>query len=191
MSSLTALLQGTWNIAKRSGYTDASNVNSQVFRNLSLELRRSTLEQPVHTLKMDEDYHFLYGSVPNTLQAKICVAWMKRYFETAGDHNPTKNEIHLDVTTKKAIYQLYAQEMNNYNEEYPVYSYGKFVFIWNEVFSHVSIREYKDVTGKCDFCAKLTILRQDTNNWCEHCRDDNNRREAGERKTMSDDRPVV
>ena len=35
----------------------------------------------------------------------------------------------------------------------------KFLEIWDECFSHVKVREYKNVCGKCQDCAELSILR--------------------------------
>ena len=41
-------------------------------------------------------------------------------------------------------------------------SYQHFVKIWNDVFPHVKIREWKSVTGKCSECEMLSKLRHST-----------------------------
>lgn len=49
--------------------------------------------------------------IPNTPSVLTCWAWMKYYFELVGDFEPnTVNEIHLEPTTIKSIWEAYKRE---------------------------------------------------------------------------------
>ena len=91
--------------------------------------------------------------LPNTEAARECYVWMKEYFNVAGDHMPNKKEIHLD---NEPIFKLY----DRYKKQ-TIYhlGYTQWRNIWTELFPHVKMREYKQVTGKCQCCAILSRLR--------------------------------
>jgi hypothetical protein len=91
--------------------------------------------------------------LPNTEAARECHVWMKEYFNIAGDHMPNSKEIHLDNEPISNIYNRYIKQT--------IYhlGYTHWRNMWKELFSHVKMREYKQVTGKCQCCAILSRLR--------------------------------
>jgi len=65
-----------------------------------------------------------------------------------GDHIPNaKDQIHLDPIDKITIYEEYLQEVDVTHADIDPVGYSKFLEIWKELFPHVSIREFKAVTG--------------------------------------------
>ena len=97
--------------------------------------------------------------MPLSAKAYYCVGWMKEFFDLVGDHNPNSNEIHLEKQDKKEIYDLYLAKFEGILDNEDIVSYSYFNRLWDKLFSHVRIREYKAVTGKCHFCAVLTEAR--------------------------------
>lgn len=71
---------------------------------------------------------------------------------------PNVREIHLEKTEKKTIYQIMVQDRISE----VTLNFGS--RIWKTHFSHVKIREFKSVTGKCQFCAILSDIRSTTQN---------------------------
>ena len=66
-------------------------------------------------------------------------------------HQPNANEIHIDPIDIKEVWNLYKTDPVVASEE-KVYGYEAFTKIWRDVFPKVKIREYKNVTGKCEVC---------------------------------------
>ena len=97
--------------------------------------------------------------MPNGPGSGYCVAWMKDYFTLVGDPSPNSGEIHLEMQDKKDVYKEYRADFDKVIEFEEVVSYSYFLKLWDTMFKHVKIREYKSVTGKCHFCAVLTELR--------------------------------
>lgn len=60
-------------------------------------------------------------------------------------------EIHIDPIDKKELWNYYKSDTFVQSHD-KVYGYETFTTIWNEVFPKVKIREYKNVTGKCEIC---------------------------------------
>ena len=86
-------------------------------------------------------------------------AWLSAYVELVGDKQPNrKMEIHLEYRTKYEIYLEYRDESKEMLKSIPI-TYESFVAMWNRSFSHVHIRKYKAVEGKCVTCAILTQMR--------------------------------
>ena len=74
---------------------------------------------------------------------------MKVYFDQFGDHIPnSKDQIHLDPIDKFTIYEEYMQEKQISNIGIAPLCYSKFLIMWTTLFPHVSIREFKAVTGQ-------------------------------------------
>lgn len=96
--------------------------------------------------------------VPNTVASLTCFAWMKDYFDAVGDKQPNANEIHLEPTDIKSIWSEYRLVIGDVGQ--PTLSYGSFLNLWDICFSHVKLREYKAVTGKCKICALLSEARR-------------------------------
>ncbi len=66
-------------------------------------------------------------------------------------HQPNANEVHIDPIDIKEVWNLYKTDTVVASEE-KVYGYEAFTKIWRDVFPKVKIREYKNVTGKCEVC---------------------------------------
>ena len=85
----------------------------------------------------------------NSPESLHCFLWMLTYFDQFGDHIPNaKDQIHLDPIDKSTIYEEYVQEVEITKMDIVPVSYTKFLELWTTCFPHVSIREYKAVTGK-------------------------------------------
>ena len=66
---------------------------------------------------------------------------------------PNSKEIHLDYVPLKDLYAAYLAETTGHVE------YKQWKAIWDNLFPHVKVRVYKQVTGKCFTCADLSSLR--------------------------------
>ena len=85
---------------------------------------------------------------------------MECYFNQFGDHIPNSDgEIHLDPVDKFDIYDEYVRDVSALYTDDSVIGYPKFLETWATCFPFVSIREYKQVTGKCMTCALVSGLR--------------------------------
>jgi hypothetical protein len=108
----------------------------------------------------DEDDPLLQMMLfPRSTGAILCMKWMGETFDLLGDHCPKSNEIHLEKCERLEIYNMYKASFYEKLEDREIVSYSYFVKIWRTNYSHVKIREYKAVTGKCHFCAILTECR--------------------------------
>jgi hypothetical protein len=77
--------------------------------------------------------------------------WFRDHFELIGDPMPnTAGEVHIDKTEKQEIYCLYVNEVRQNCLTFS--AWNKF---WKRCFSHVKIRKWKNVSGKCDDCAAI------------------------------------
>lgn len=93
-----------------------------------------------------------------------CVIWLDKHFSYYGDVSPTTGQIHLDYCEAKEIYEQYSYDMKI---TYPhqvfnsvAVDYTTFLKNWNSIFPHVSIRAYKQVSGKCKICFFITEGRK-------------------------------
>lgn len=91
----------------------------------------------------------------------IAINWMERYFKLVGDVMPNTNgEIHLESCQYRDLYDEYLMDMENaYKVDNPL-TYSMWRRVWKEHFSHVRVREYKQVTGKCDICEIMSEKRK-------------------------------
>lgn len=106
-----------------------------------------------------DDETFL--TVSRSYSAFICMNWMQRYFQLTGDEMPNTNgEIHLEACDYKDLYAEYIFDMDNIYKEDVKLSYSAWRRIWKKHFAHVRVREYKQVTGKCDTCELLSEKRK-------------------------------
>jgi hypothetical protein len=125
---------------------------------------RKLVMDEVKSLSLREGLHMSREQLsalvlPNTPASLECFAWMKSHFTIIGDNAPNKSdEIHLEPMLIKDVYKEYKDSMTEKGIEHlqPT-AFGN---MWLTSFSHVKIREYKAVTGKCDTCAKLSELRK-------------------------------
>jgi hypothetical protein len=68
-----------------------------------------------------------------------CYLWFQEFFHFSGDHIPNSNEIHIEHSTHIALYNQYKREC--------VFALGhtQWKQIWEHLFPHVKMREYKQV----------------------------------------------
>ena len=91
----------------------------------------------------------------------IAKTWFYRFFNLVGDQMPnTQGEIHLEACDYSDLYEEYVFDMNNVHKTDEYLSYTKWREVWNDHFKHVRVREYKQVTGKCDECEMLSDARK-------------------------------
>ena len=77
--------------------------------------------------------------------------WFRDHFELVGDPQPNIQQVHLDLIEKTEIYQMYVNEIGKAN----ALSFSSWRKFWAEVFPEVTIREWKNVTGKCRNCGYI------------------------------------
>lgn len=97
--------------------------------------------------------------IPNSPLSFEAFGWMNTYFNTMGDAIPNSDgQIHLEPISAKEIYEEYERycEIRGINSLQP----SQFFNLWRSCFPHVTIREFKAVTGKCTTCATLSHLRR-------------------------------
>jgi hypothetical protein len=77
--------------------------------------------------------------------------WFRDHFNLVGDSMPnTDGEVHIDKIEKQDIYCMYVNEVRS--ECLTFSAWNKF---WKRCFPNVSIRQWKNVSGKCEDCAKI------------------------------------
>jgi hypothetical protein len=98
--------------------------------------------------------------IPNTVKHKTCFGWMKIFFQLMGDVAPNRaEEIHLEPIDVVDIYLEYKRDLTEH-ADFPTLCYSSFCEVWKDCFPHVTIRQYKAVSGKCSTCATLSDLRR-------------------------------
>jgi hypothetical protein len=77
--------------------------------------------------------------------------WFRDHFNLVGDSMPnTDGEVHIDKVEKQDIYCMYVNEVRN-----DCLSFSAWSKFWKRVFPNVLIRQWKNVSGKCEDCAKV------------------------------------
>ena len=66
-------------------------------------------------------------------------------------------EIHLEPTEMQSIWQEYCDDVRHVEKPLQM---DAFLSMWKVCFSHVKIRAFKAVCGKCEPCAKLSYGRR-------------------------------
>jgi hypothetical protein len=97
-------------------------------------------------------------AIPNTEFSLACYAWMDSWFRQIGDMMPNTTEIHLEPQEITGIWEEYKLDMEYRSLGY--LEYAAFCGLWITCFSHVKIREFKAVNGKCATCALLSHARK-------------------------------
>lgn len=92
-----------------------------------------------------------------------CYYWMDDLLNFSGDAMPNRAtggiaELHLESQSLNKLYAQYLSECVTH------VSAKVWKFIWDNLFPHVKIREYKQVGGKCETCALLSDLRSQFKN---------------------------
>jgi len=122
----------------KNGTTDGSKAfgdrshSSQSREDAIKALKNSNLEVTEERLKVI--------LLPNTSEAIECYHWMKDYFNIAGDHMPNSKEIHLENTPLIRLFETYKRE-NVF-----LLSFSSWREIWKNLFPHVKMRMYKQVS---------------------------------------------
>jgi hypothetical protein len=68
-----------------------------------------------------------------------CYKWFEEFFHFSGDHIPNSNEIHIEHSTYLALYNQYKKECVT------TLGLSQWKEIWDNLFPHVKMREYKQV----------------------------------------------
>ena len=76
--------------------------------------------------------------------------WFRDHFELAGDPQPNGDQIHLDKIELSDLYILYVQEVQE-----NCLTYSSWCKFWKKVFPEVTVRKWKNVSGKCEDCALI------------------------------------
>ena len=135
------------------GYTDKSIESNTNIREVIKA--REAVGDPL------TDHERVCLKIPNNYIAKLTSLWMEAHFNLVGDHMPNKaNEIHLETIEKKEIWLEYVNDCANIFKLDKCMGYSHFTEFWQTYFSHVKIREYKAVSGKCYMCSILSSLRK-------------------------------
>ena len=99
------------------------------------------------------------GLTPSTPACTATAMWFKEHFELSGDPAPNGAGVHLEVTDKiMSIYEMYTGDMHAQGEE--ILSYSRWLKIWSTTFPNVTMRAYKQVTGKCWTCYNISEGRR-------------------------------
>lgn len=88
---------------------------------------------------------------------------MKNYFGLVGHIVPNADaELHLEACEMREIWKEYKEDLTSFfgETEDSCLRYASSLRLWAFAFSHVKVREYKQVAGKCETCAKLSALRR-------------------------------
>jgi len=88
---------------------------------------------------------------------------MSHFFNLVGHIVPNADsELHLEACEMREIWKEYKDDMVAYfgESEENCLRYSAFLRLWSIAFSHVKVREYKQVAGKCGTCAKLSAMRR-------------------------------
>ena len=80
---------------------------------------------------------------------------MSHFFNLVGHIVPNADsELHLEACEMREIWKEYKDDMVAYfgESEESCLRYSAFLRLWSIAFSHVKVREYKQVAGKCGTC---------------------------------------
>lgn len=111
-----------------------------------------------------------YANLRDTALDHVCYAWLKTFFDNNGDAQPNAEEIHMDPIPKLVVFEEFKNDISVLNNEsrdgvlLPVHGYRNFCDLWNRCFDYVKIREYKNVSGKCNVCAAFSVYKQKVKN---------------------------
>ena len=98
----------------------------------------------------------------------LCVAWLRRHFNTFGNMDPNGIEIKLQVMRAKEVYEQYVKEFKQFASHAGVVDYSLFMKLWHTVFPHCRSRPWCCIPGKCDTCCFIDIAERDTEDTVTH-----------------------
>lgn len=128
-------------ISHRSHHVAAEKDLQRAFKDNNLEILPENRER---ALSKDDPSHI------------ECVSWFKDFFHFSGDHMPNiaGGGIQIENQLYSDLYNLYLKEV-----VFKPVCYKEWERIWADIFPHVKMRMYKQVSGKCNTCAALADLR--------------------------------
>ena len=140
---------GTSTTAK--AFTDQSSADLLVLP----DLRRIAAVFGLHLTKTQ----VAAAKLPNSPTVLSAYGWMAEYFNLIGDMAPNcDGEIHLEPIKIVDVYAKHHLAMTDAG--LACVNVDTFARIWMNCFSHVKIREFKAVSGKCQCCANLSTMRR-------------------------------
>ena len=85
--------------------------------------------------------------IPNSVQAFRAYSWMKAYFDLVGETTPKSDIIQLEYRLVKDVYNEFIdhEESCGHPQATDPICYETFGKLWQLCFSHVRIRQYKQV----------------------------------------------
>lgn len=88
-------------------------------------------------------------NLPSSVQGLRAFSWMDWHFNLVGDQQPNRDEIHLETQYCSTVYEEFLQDeaLSMSPDAKDPISYPEFCRLWLTVFSHVRLREYKQVSG--------------------------------------------
>lgn len=98
--------------------------------------------------------------------------WLEDYFEEYADHSPNSLCKKANSQEKIELFNEYVSDMKVLNAnstaaiegacEINIVGYSTFNRLWNHLFPHYLTRRFCKIPGKCDTCAKIQALRQNS-----------------------------
>ena len=103
--------------------------------------------------------------VGDTCRSLMCAAWLCSELELIGSQEPNEDSITIDKTDLTEIHKDYREDpiikdMGKDN----ILSYQEFTVMFDKAFPTVHMREFKNVTGKCEVCERLKALMKTCRN---------------------------
>jgi hypothetical protein len=83
--------------------------------------------------------------------------WLDNLFEIC-DKDPTSDMIHCNASSKKEVWELYANEKKSLDQD--ALNYSDFDNIWNGLYPHASCRPFVGIPGKCHICCEIDRMRR-------------------------------
>ena len=97
---------------------------------------------------------------PQSARQQSCVLWLRKYFQTYGDHSPNSDEVKLLIMQKTIIYKHYCEELQK--KGIATVHRTQFYRLWSFLFPKCVSRPWCDIPGKCDTCYWIDELRRES-----------------------------
>jgi hypothetical protein len=102
-----------------------------------------------------------FACLPDSPASRDAFYWLTNFFNLVGDYAPNReHKLQLPgIYTQQSIHQIYQHHVNTIytGNEFDNYTLEltQFELLWNNIFPHVSITKYCQVSGKCFGCHSL------------------------------------
>ena len=140
------------NAASVFQFSDSSSIDESISPG---DLKKFLKEY--YQIELPDSYVSLLGVSARSTKSKALYNWMDKFITTASCINPTDGKLQIELCGMSELYLIYVADMQIFKESYVGFNYFKFFFKKN--FYFVQIRKKKSVTGKCQICATLSMLR--------------------------------